>query len=302
MEEEVLAELRRAYPLSAEAIEAFSAFVSAADTDLADKESNLRQQRANLNSEASSVSKTTAEVTKEAGLRGYLSCQLFMLTRHRRRLAEYAAEANARVKSMSSVNDSLERDASLRRLLADFSKRKRRIKHVLDVTDRYCVLTDAEVATLEKERIKRSKSANDWSHRRRSLRSSQPAIAVDSDSDTSPNVDDSFLSERKLSLSCGDLTTASSDNVSDDVDGGYCDTKFPAGSSPITQHLVLSTLESLGSHLAVLAKSYTRKRGSDADAGDDAPPSPSSPRPRRLALPSPLAAVARKISATSVGV
>ncbi len=153
-------------------------------------------------------------------VRSYLNCQIFMVTRHGRRLSSFQQEA---VDRLSTIGEEERREAGsaereMERLLADAAKMRTRCKHVLDVTDRYCVLTDEDL------RI----DANLGQHR--------------------------ILGE---AMSDDDLDTTKAFGTSSIPAAP----SSPLPASPITQHIVRSTLESFGSHLSVIAKTYTRRRG-----------------------------------------
>ncbi len=107
-------------------------------------------------------------------------------------------------------------------LLADVGKMKTRCKHILDVTDRYCVLSDQDLNIIEETGVGQ--------------------IEVEESSSSSSDRDSP---DGGLRLEAQGLSPAPGSS----------------SSSPITQHLVKSTFESFGSHLAVIAKTYTRKRG-----------------------------------------
>jgi hypothetical protein len=82
--------------------------------------------------------------TGELGLLFYLRCQLSMLVLHAKRLEHYGGKfcrdwtASARVASAPAAG-TVEANC-WEVLLADLELAKRRCKHVLDVTDRYCNL------------------------------------------------------------------------------------------------------------------------------------------------------------------
>lgn len=101
------------------------------------------------------------------------------------------------------------KDQQLMQLLADMNKMKRRCKHILDVTDQYCVIRPID-------------------------------LTCEPDAPLPPE-----LNSRSATNS-PDLRQSS--NTLPD---------------PISQHLMRSTLESLGNHLAVIAKTYTRRHSNE---------------------------------------
>ena len=141
-------------------------------------------------------------------------------------------------------------DGVLAVLIGDMKKMKRRCKHVLDVTDKYCVLnneTDLKLDILQDEVIELNSSlskspiTSPWSMR--SSRSCSPISEI-----ASPTSADGL-----------------SDSV-DEVDGskivGINETSLKLPSSINDQGLVKMTLGSVSVHLGVLIKTYTRRHSS----------------------------------------
>ncbi len=172
-----------------------------------------------------------------------------MVARHRRRLDRFQEEIEQRLKVLAShlkdeKTDQLKINAELVQMLADMDKMKRRCKHILDVTDRYCVLFPDELHLKEEPSVKRQFSLRDFDD------------VWDSSSPPSSSATRSVGESSLPSLTPSECQSSSSEFT------------LP---SQIGQHVVRSTLESLGSHLAVIAKTYTRKRGSRDMTAEMAP-------------------------------
>ncbi len=233
--------------------------------DLTKKSQSLKDQRKLLGSGPAN-----------GGVRSYLNCQIFMVAKHQRRLEGFHKEVQDRMASLSLADGSS--SPMMMQLLADLAKMKRRCKHILDVTDRFCVLTDQDLK-IDTSDV-RSRSVEDLS-------------STDSvDSDTFPT----------LETSASSSSTSPVPNVS-------------TTTSPITQNIVKSTFESFGSHLAVIAKTYTRKRGHSQEFCSDQQqqhqalsPTPSTPVTSSSSSSSPtdsnskLGLLTKQKSCTSVGV
>jgi len=148
----------------------------------------------------------------------------------------------------NNSNNSL--DDNLTVLLGDMKKMKRRCKHVLDVTDKYCVLnneTDLKLDIQQDEVVELNSSlskspiTSPWSMR--SSRSCSPISEI-----ASPATKD-------------DLSASQ-----DEVDGlkmlGVNEPSLKLPSSINDQGLVKMTLGSVTVHLGVLIKTYTRRHSS----------------------------------------
>merc|ERR1712038_1518366 len=72
----------------------------------------------------------------------YLSLQNYLLQKHLHRLNEFQSEIYSRVSTIFNCTTQCEADKQFVQILADMSKMKTRCKHILDVTDRYCVLSE----------------------------------------------------------------------------------------------------------------------------------------------------------------
>ena len=174
--------LLQSRPNFAKALNDFQTFLSATLVDLQGKSKVLNEQKTNR--------KTSRNV------KTYLSLQIYLLQKHLHRLVEFQAEIHARVTSILSTNDQKLADEKFLQLLADMSKMKTRCKHILDVTDRYCVLENEDQldAGVESES---SSSDSSWHH---------------------------------------------------------------SGGSPKVQgNMIMTTVTSVSSHLAVIAKTYTKR-------------------------------------------
>lgn len=124
--------LLQSRPNFAKALKDFETFLIATQDDLQRKFTVLNEQRANR--------KTSRNV------RTYLSLQNYLLQKHLHRLSEFQMEISARVSlifAKSNVSQA-QADGEFLQILADMSKMKTRCKHILDVTDRYCVLTEED--------------------------------------------------------------------------------------------------------------------------------------------------------------
>ena len=122
--------LLQSRPNFAKALKDFETFLTATQDDLQRKFRVLNEQRSNR--------KTSRNV------KTYLSLQNFLLQKHVHRLKEFQNEILTRVSLILAANSGLTQttaDQQFLQILADMSKMKTRCKHILDVTDRYCVLT-----------------------------------------------------------------------------------------------------------------------------------------------------------------
>ena len=143
--------------------------------------------------------------------------------------------------------DSNSVDKELQALLADMKKMKRRCKHVLDVTDKYCVLNNetdlkldlkqSEAANLN-ESLSKSPTTSPWSTRCSSVSTSNSELF------SSINSDDILTSE---------------DEVDGSPRGNKRDTTLRLPVSISDRGLLKVTLNSFGEHIAVLIKTYTRR-------------------------------------------
>lgn len=174
--------LLQSRPNFAKALNDFQTFLSATLVDLQGKSKVLNEQKTNR--------KTSRNV------KTYLSLQIYLLQKHLHRLVEFQAEIHARVTSILSTNDQKLADEKFLQLLADMSKMKTRCKHILDVTDRYCVLENED----------------------------QLDAGVESES-------------------------SSSDSSS----------HHSGGSPKVQGNVIKTTVTSVSSHLAVIAKTYTKR-------------------------------------------
>ena len=138
-------------------------------------------------------------------------------------------------------------DSELKALIADMKKMKRRCKHVLDVTDKYCVLNNETDLQLDVEKdavaelnasLSKSPTTSLWSTR--SSRASSPVSGTTSPSNT-----------EIMETSVDEVDGSKKKNV--DVPN----LQLP---SPIHDRgLVKMTIDSFGGHLGVLIKTYTRR-------------------------------------------
>ena len=202
----------QSHPNFAQAMEEFRSFLDMAEEDVSRKRDTLAAQ-------AKSLGRGTT--------RNYLDFQIFMLSKHSARIGRFREETSARLEEICDSgrdeDEALSVQDSMVRLLADVGKLKRRCKHILDVTDRFCVVSDLEIAISSRRAFDR----------------------VDSlDSSTS---------------SSGSSTTSSS---------AASASSFPPPDKArgrVAFHPVKATFQSFGSHISVIAKSYTRKRAPATD-------------------------------------
>lgn len=145
--------LLQSRPNFAKALKDFETFLIATQEDLQRKYRVLNEQKHNR--------KTSRNV------RTYLSLQNYLLQKHLHRLNEFQTEISARV-SLIFANSSITQsaaDSEFLQLLADMSKMKTRCKHILDVTDRYCVLTeDQDQSSIEFRSNEDSLDSNESTH------------------------------------------------------------------------------------------------------------------------------------------
>ena len=138
-------------------------------------------------------------------------------------------------------------DSELKALIADMKKMKRRCKHVLDVTDKYCVLNNETDLQLDVEKgavadlnasLSKSPTTSLWSTR--SSRACSPVSGT-----TSPS------SAENMETSVDEVDGSKKKNIN------VTNLQLP---SPIHDRgLVKMTLDSFGGHLGVLIKTYTRR-------------------------------------------
>jgi len=183
--------LLQSRPNFAKALKDFETFLLATTEDLQNKFRVLESQKSHR--------KTSRN------LKTYLSLQNYLLNKHLTRLHEFQNEIYARVAIVFAQEDLKQNgaDEQFLSILADMSKMKTRCKHILDVTDRYCVLTE------------------------------------EAESCHNPKLNDS----KEDSLDSTDSTESS-------------------GSLKLHGNVVKTTVSSLSSHLAVIAKTYTKRHSS----------------------------------------
>ena len=245
-------ELARQFPAFVAALNEFTLFLEAAEADLEGKRERLAEQR-RLLSETKRRKSTRTKTTAK----NYVDCQIFMLSRHARRLLLFRSETEARLAEVAKGLDATtgqEEAAATRQavqqLHSDLAKMKRRCKHVLDVTDRYCVLTRTDLKLEEQEGNEAAAPAADGQSRPPSQNRSLGGQSGHSSSEDS-------VDGGSVDSSCDEAGSVASCPAN--VEG-------PLPVSPVARHMVRSTLESFGSHLRVIAKTYTKRRGRPAAA------------------------------------
>ena len=192
--------LLQSRPNFAKALKDFDTFLTATLEDLQTKTKVLTHQK----------SKTSRNI------KNYLSLQIYLLQKHLRRLDEFQSEIHSRVTCI--FNRELtqnEADQQFLKLLADMSKMKTRCKHILDVTDRYCVLQETS-----------SNCASDQE-------------------------DQHFQAHEDSLDSTSESTNSSSDN-----------NQHRSSSPKLQGNVIKTTVTSVSSHLAVIAKTYTKRHSS----------------------------------------
>jgi hypothetical protein len=191
--------LLQSRPNFAKALKDFETFLTATQDDLQRKFRILNEQRSNR--------KTSRNV------KTYLTLQNFLLQKHVHRLNEFQTEILRRVSLIFANSDTTQTDGDQQfmQILADMSKMKTRCKHILDVTDRYCVLTEVNTDIIED--------------------------VVDGHLDQNTNED----------------SLHSNDSVNSRESAG-------GNSTPkLNGNVIKTTVTSVSSHLAVIAKTYTKR-------------------------------------------
>jgi len=199
--------LLQSRPNFAKALKDFETFLTATQDDLQRKFRVLNEQRSNR--------KTSRNV------KTYLSLQNFLLQKHVHRLKEFQNEILTRV-SLILANSGLTQttaDQQFLQILADMSKMKTRCKHILDVTDRYCVLTE---------------SSND---------------IIEDVVDGNNGIE---MTNHEDSLNSNDSTTSRESAGSN----------TSSGAPKLNGNVIKTTVTSVSSHLAVIAKTYTKRHSS----------------------------------------
>lgn len=194
--------LLQSRPNFAKALKDFETFLTATQDDLQRKFRILNEQRSNR--------KTSRNV------KTYLTLQNFLLQKHVHRLNEFQTEILRRVSLIfaNSATTQTTGDQQFMQILADMSKMKTRCKHILDVTDRYCVLTEVNTDIIED--------------------------VVDGHLDQNTNED----------------SLHSNDSVNSRESAG-------GNSTPkLNGNVIKTTVTSVSSHLAVIAKTYTKRHSS----------------------------------------
>jgi len=197
--------LLQSRPNFAKALKDFETFLTATQDDLQRKFRVLNEQRSNR--------KTSRNV------KTYLSLQNFLLQKHVHRLKEFQNEIRTRVSLILAANSGLTQttaDQQFLQILADMSKMKTRCKHILDVTDRYCVLTE---------------SSNDIIQ-----------DVVDGNNGIEMTNHEDSLDSTTSRESAGSNTSS--------------------GAPKLNGNVIKTTVTSVSSHLAVIAKTYTKRHSS----------------------------------------
>ena len=197
--------LLQSRPNFAKALKDFETFLTATQDDLQRKFRVLNEQRSNR--------KTSRNV------KTYLSLQNYLLQKHVHRLNEFQTEILTRVSLIfaSSAITQNAADQQFLQILADMSKMKTRCKHILDVTDRYCVLTEVNVDNLD--------------------------------------VIEDVVDSAGLETSNEDSLHSNDSTVSRESAGNSSTPK-------LNGNVIKTTVTSVSSHLAVIAKTYTKRHSS----------------------------------------
>ena len=117
-------------------LQEFKSFVASVSEDLTRKQLDLQEQRKLIQSKHNSV-------------KNYLKCQIFMISRHQKRIKRLEEEVERRINVPASMIQDDYWEEFKAKLSGDLDKMKRRCKHMLDVTDRYCVLHREELKLKE---------------------------------------------------------------------------------------------------------------------------------------------------------
>ncbi len=189
--------LLQSRPNLAKALKDFETFLIATQDDLQRKLRVLNEQRHNR------------KISRN--VRTYLSLQNFLLQKHLHRLHEFHTEISARV-ALIFANQSTQStaDEQFLQLLADMSKMKTRCKHILDVTDRYCVLDEGQ------------------------------------DSEDNEDSTNHRLHSGEDSIDSSESTSSTASSPTPRLNG----------------NVIKTTVTSVSSHLAVIAKTYTKRHSS----------------------------------------
>ena len=188
----------------------FDSFIETARNDLSRKKMALKEQRKLI-------------LQRHSTLKNYLNCQVFMIGRHDTRLERFQAEIKMRAKAAEDRNLLPTETAQIS---ADMSKMKTRCKHILDVTDRFCVLSVDELRLKTPE--KKCSSIEDF---------------ADSSSSSS-----SSMSSSPIAICSSPAPSSTSSSVA-------------TTPNQLTEKVVKATLESFTCHLSVIAKTYTSRKG-----------------------------------------
>ena len=195
--------LLQSRPNFAKALKDFDTFLTATLEDLQTKTKVLTHQK----------SKTSRNI------KNYLSLQIYLLQKHLRRLDEFQSEIHSRVTCIFNREHVTQNEADQQflKLLADMSKMKTRCKHILDVTDRYCVLQESSSSNCASDQ-------EDQQHQQ--------------------------AHEDSLDSSASESTNSSSD------------TNRSSSPPKLQGNVIKTTVTSVSSHLAVIAKTYTKRHSS----------------------------------------
>ena len=246
-------ELLRQFPTFATALNEFTLFLEAAEADLEGKRERLAEQRKLLSETRKKQKTASGRGKRSTTAKNYVDCQIFMLNRHARRLLLFKSETEGRLgeagKAVEGSSGSVGKDARqmVHQLHSDLAKMKRRCKHILDVTDRYCVLTRTDL------KLEQDDGSPDEDGQNRPPSQNRSLGGQSSHSSSEDSVDGGSVS------SCDEAGSVASCPASCGADG-------PLPVSPMSRHMVRSTLESFGSHLRVIAKTYTKRRGRAEEA------------------------------------
>jgi len=251
-------ELLRQFPTFAAALNEFTLFLEAAEADLAGKRERLTEQRKLLSE--TRKKKKAARAKRSTTAKNYVDCQIFMLNRHARRLLLFKSETEGRLgeagKAVDDSNGSVGEDARqmVHQLHSDLAKMKRRCKHILDVTDRYCVLTRTDLKLERDDDGQEREGGHDEEDGQNRPPSQNRSLGGQSNHSSSS--EDSVDGASMSSCEIDEAGSVASCPAAVGSDAG----PLPPV-SPISRHMVRSTLESFGSHLRVIAKTYTKRRG-----------------------------------------
>ena len=176
------------------------------------------------------------------------SREFLSLRRSRRKRNEEGAEAEAAASEAERAKK-IVRNMDPAAIAADMSKIRRRCKHILDVSDRYCVLFQEELEL-------KAKASGTTSALERRARSTGSVDMVGRAGSSSCGEEDAGSELDSEGESSG--RTSRQFSHSPQHHHSYHQGELVVPPNQIMQNVVKAMFNSLGSHLSVLAKTYSR--------------------------------------------